>query len=341
MATLDEIVNVQIQLNTTAVGRADFGTLLVIGKADEKNAAGSVITVNNTGMLKSVTDEQTKAAVTVALSQNPKPLKVKVGFVANPEAVTAADLQAILATDQQWYFLGLAANQQNQMVLAKAVEATDKMLFLTCNDLSFAKQCQTAGLYRTALVVGGVNVGIALAVRGGSYRAGSETFALKQLAGVEPATISAQQEQEYANANATVYSKYTDSIKLTKGGKVSGGEWIDVIRFRDWLVDTMRSDLVFMMINRGKLPYTDAGLEVIANTMIRSLEEGVTAGGIVDWAENTDGETVRGYSVDVPRSSDVAPNVKASRVASVGFTAQLAGAVHAITVSGNFQYDNI
>lgn len=341
MATLDEIVNVQIQLNTTAVGRADFGTLLIIGKADEKNAAGTVITVNNTGMLKSVSDDLTKAAVTVALSQNPKPLKVKVGFVANPEAVTAADLQAILATDQQWYFLGLAARKQDQLVLAKAVEATDKMLFLTCNDLSFAKQCQTTGLYRTALVVGGVNVGIALAVRGGSYRAGSETFALKQLAGVEPAAISAQQEQEYVNANATVYSKYTDSIKLTKGGKVAGGEWIDVIRFRDWLVDTMRSDLVYMMINRGKLPYTDAGLEVIANTMIRSLEEGVSAGGIVDWTENTDGETVRGYRVEVPRAADVSPNVKASRVASVGFTAQLAGAVHAIAVSGNFQYDNI
>lgn len=341
MATLDEIVNVQIQLNTTAVGRADFGTLLVIGKADEKNRAGSVITVNNTAGLKSITDETTKAAVTVALSQNPKPLKVKVGFVTNPEAVTAADLQSVLDTDSKWYFLGLASNNQHQLVLAKAVEATDKMLFLTCGDLSFAKQCQTAGLYRTALVVGGANVAIALAVRGGSYKSGSETFALKQLAGVEPATISAQQEQEYVNANATVYGKYTDSIKLTKGGKVSGGEWIDVIRFRDWLVDTMRSDLVFMMINRGKLPYTDAGLEVIANTIIRSLEEGVSAGGIVDWTENTDGETVRGYRVDVPRASDIAPNVKASRVASVGFTAQLAGAVHAITVSGNFQYDNI
>ena len=129
------------------------------------------------------------------------------------------------------------------------------------------------------------------------------------------------------------------NLNLTRGGKVAGGEWVDVIRFRDWLQDVMQGNLVATLIIRPKLPYTDEGLAVIESSMIKSLEEGVKAGGVVDWRDSGEGQLVRGYTVTVPQAKDVPFNIKASRVAHVSFSAYLTGAIHAIEVTGSFTYD--
>ena len=44
------------------------------------------------------------------------------------------------------------------------------------------------------------------------------------------------------------------------GGKTGGGEWIDVIRFRDWLQNDMQVRVVNLLIVNPKIPYTDNGI---------------------------------------------------------------------------------
>jgi hypothetical protein len=126
---------------------------------------------------------------------------------------------------------------------------------------------------------------------------------------------------------------------LTNPGKVVAGEWIDVIRFRDWLKDTIQTNLTQMMINRDKVPYTDAGIQLCVNNLRKSLKNGQDVGGIAPNELDDAGETIPGFVVTFPRSSDLSANVKASRVLELGFSARLAGAIHAVEISGALAYE--
>ena len=62
------------------------------------------------------------------------------------------------------------------------------------------------------------------------------------------------------------------SKNITQGGKTGGGEWIDVIRFRDWLQNDMQVRVANLFITNPKIPYTDKGIGLIQNQMIASPE---------------------------------------------------------------------
>ena len=347
MATLDDIVSVDIHLNTTGIGRANFGTIMVFSRntdyvSGKAPAAGSVSTYNRLSDVAEIVSAGTPThkVLTAIFSQSPRPRQVKVFMTALPDNKWgAAHLAAAIQKDSDWYAAVIAGDSLEMIEFAKAIEG-ERRLFVT--DQLTPKAAKDQNLYRTAVIVGaeagGVTAG-AWAAKCLGYAAGSETWALKQLAGVQPASLTPQQDQEVLNNNGTVFSRMSANLSLTRGGKVAGGEWVDVIRFRDWLQDVMQTNLVATLINRPKLPYTDEGLAVIESSMIKSLEEGVKAGGVVDWRDNGEGQLVRGYTVTVPQAKDVPFNVKASRVAHVSFSAYLTGAIHAIEVTGSFTYD--
>lgn len=348
MATLDDIVSVDIHLNTTGIGRANFGTIMVFsrntdyvdGKAPAPN---SVSTYNRLSDASGIvaTGTATHKVLSAIFAQAPRPRQVKVfmAVVAAGTSWSADHLATAIQKDADWYAAVIAGEGPDFMPFAKAIEG-ERRLFVT--DQMVPKTAKDQNLYRTAVIVGqeggGVTAG-AWAAKCLGYAAGSETWALKQLAGIPAASLTPQQDQEVLNNNGTVFSRMSANLNLTRGGKVAGGEWVDVIRFRDWLQDVMQTNLVATLINRPKLPYTDEGLAVIETSMIKSLEEGVKAGGVVDWRDNGEGQLVRGYTVTVPQAKDVPFNIKASRVAHVSFSAYLTGAIHAIEVTGSFTYD--
>ena len=49
--------------------------------------------------------------------------------------------------------------------------------------------------------------------------------------------------------------------------------------------------------------------------------------------------TVPGFVITYPRSVELAPSIKASRVLSLGFTARLAGAIHVVEITGALAYE--
>lgn len=348
MATLDDIVSVDIHLNTTGVGRANFGTVMVFSRntdyvSGKAPAPDSVTTYNRLSDTAGVVAAGTPTAKVLAsiFAQSPRPRQVKVFMAALPasDSWKAEHLAKAIQKDADWYAAVIAGESTDLLTFARAIEG-ERRLFVT--DQMTPKAAKDLNLYRTAVIVGaeagGVTAG-AWAAKCLGYAAGSETWALKQLAGVPAASLTPQQDQEALSNNGTVFSRMSAQLNLTRGGKVAGGEWVDVIRFRDWLQDVMQTNLVATLINRPKLPYTDEGLAVIESSMIKSLEEGVNAGGVIDWRDNGEGQLVRGYTVTVPQAKDVPFNIKASRVAHVSFSAYLTGAIHAIEVTGSFTYD--
>ena len=121
---------------------------------------------------------------------------------------------------------------------------------------------------------------------------------------------------------------------------MAGGEWIDIIRFRDWLKQEVQINVTSVLINTyGKVPYTDPGIELIGTAIRKALDLGVVRGGIAPVELNEDNKEIPSYVITLPRSSGISDNTKAQRVLEdVKFSARLAGAIHLANIKGNLAY---
>lgn len=174
-----------------------------------------------------------------------------------------------------------------------------------------------------------------------SVNPGGETWANKQLAGVTTDALALTDINAITAKNGNCFVAVRN-ISVTQNGKVAGGEWIDVIRFRDWLKEEMQTDLFTMLINRDKLPFTDGGIALVESTMNKVLALGQTRGGIAPTEYDENGNENLGYTISVPLASSISANNKAQRVLQdCKFTARLAGAIHAVEIYGNLTYENL
>jgi hypothetical protein len=268
-------------------------------------------------------------------------------------SAVADDLDAITDEDQSWYGLVMVERvKQTQLDAAEWTEANDR-LFITATDesdvlnagvttdllsvLKNTRYYRTAALFHTNAATEYPDA--AWAGRVFTIKPGAETWALKQLASVTPSPLTATQKQTVVNKGGNTFEFYQAQIALTNPGKVAAGEWIDVIRFRDWLKDVIQVNMAQMMINRDKVPYTDPGIQLCVNNLRKSLQEGQNVGGIAPDELDASNNTVPGFVITYPRSVELAPSIKASRVLSLGFTARLAGAIHVVEITGALAYE--
>jgi hypothetical protein len=154
---------------------------------------------------------------------------------------------------------------------------------------------------------------------------GADTWVFKGLAGVDSYELTESEEGALADKNATYYIEVKD-VATTLGGKVAAGEWIDVVRGIDWLGARMQERIFFLLLNNKKIPYTDAGIDLVKGQVQAQLDEGVTATLLVGTPPPT---------VTAPKAASVNPTVRATRVLpNVNFKARLQGAIHAVQVTG-------
>ena len=140
--------------------------------------------------------------------------------------------------------------------------------------------------------------------------------------------------------NCNTFESFRDSVSITQIGKVAAGEWIDVIRFRDWLQEEMQVNIFNLLINRDKVPYTDEGIAAIEGQMIKALQLGQRRGGIAPTEYDEDGNEIPGWKISVPLAANISANTKASRILEdMTFTARLAGAIHVAEITGSLVYE--
>lgn len=179
---------------------------------------------------------------------------------------------------------------------------------------------------------------VAVAVRFLSYPTGSETWVNKSLAAVNISKFTSTVINALEKDPASYYIKIGNT-GLVQGGKVRAGEWIDVIRFRDWLKNDMQLRIINTIVKNSKIPYTDKGIGIIHNQMIASLKEGVRRGGISEDAYDEEDNRIPGYITSVPLAANLTDEQKASRkLIGCKFSAILAGAIHVVKVNGALVY---
>lgn len=166
------------------------------------------------------------------------------------------------------------------------------------------------------------------------YDPGSETWHLKTLSTIVPSSLSSANKQTLADSNISSFLRYA-GINVAINGKTLAGEWIDVIRFRDWLKNEMQMRVFNVLKAHRKVPFTDEGIAMIQGAMESALAVGQSVGGIAPTGYDAEGNEVPGYTVSVPLSADLTDIQRKSRkLTGCKYTARLAGAIHVVEIDG-------
>lgn len=357
MSNLDRIVNIAIELQSVVSSGASFDNILIVGPAP-KSPKGSVPDVGVYTDLAGVNEmgwiseggsaEPVGIAARIAFSQSVKPSKIYIAV--QKSASPGPDLEEPTVTlsraeaENGWYVIlpaGIAEDKFEAM--AEWTEAREKMFGYAYADPDDNPVAET--YFRSFGICYGEDAGegdpykhVAMAVRFLSYEAGSETWVNKSLAAVSVSSFTATDINTIENDPGSYYVRVGDT-GLVQGGKVRAGEWIDVIRFRDWLKNDMQLRILNLLVKRPKVPYTDKGIGLVRNQMIASLKEGTRRGGISEDQYNSDDELIPGFTTSVPLAADLSDTQRKSRtLEDCKFSAILAGAIHVVKVNGSLVY---
>ena len=266
----------------------------------------------------------------------------------------AETMTACVAYDSDFYGIAMASRADADILAMAAWAEANGKLYGTCvsganvidgaDNTDIASQLMLNNYFRTfSFYHENENdyPEVAVMARCFTVTPGGETWALKQLAGVQVDALTETQYTVLKAKNVNTFERFRN-LSLTQNGKVAAGEWIDVIRFRDWLEEEIKVNVVTAMINRNKVPYTDAGIAIIEAAIRQALVRGQATGGIAPTEYDENGNENLGYTVTVPLAATISPNQKASRILEdVQFTARLAGAIHVVEIDGSLTYENL
>lgn len=259
---------------------------------------------------------------------------------ANAPAVESwsTSVSAVQNANDTWYALAIESHNTLDVLEVAGVIEAKKKVFGTSSQASDVKTNVTTDLFSKLEALGYQRTfGIYSATADTEFpeaawigfqlqeQPGSNTWAYKNLAGV---TVSKLSDTESTNIKAKSGNTY-ESIggqSVTVGGKMFGGEFIDVMVFVDWLEARMTERLWFRMANSKKIPYTAAGATIIESEIRAQLNDGIRVGGLADSPSPV---------VRVPDVLSVAPNLRAQRIfEGIEFEARLAGAIHFVKIRG-------
>lgn len=165
----------------------------------------------------------------------------------------------------------------------------------------------------------------------------SITLKFKTLPNITVEGISYNKKSILDSKNCNAYISIAGNSMLAEG-KVIGGRFFDEVHGLDWLQNAIETNVFGMLYTKSKIPYTDAGIQILAQQVRNALSEAVDAG-LLAAGEDADGNFLsEGYSVDFVSADDMSQsNVEARFYNGLSFTALGAGAIHSVIVNGVFE----
>lgn len=251
----------------------------------------------------------------------------------------ATDLAAIIGADNNWYCLLLDSQSSAEVQAAASWAESNGKLFVYNNSDS---NCANAGsttdvmylLKQSAFTHSG---GLFSQTQLLSYSsaawagrllpttAGSENWAYKTLSGVLADTLTDTQVHAVENKNASVYTTLF-GLNLTQFGKTADGEWLDIPRGKDALMNAIQVGVLALQANSLTVPFTDAGIDMYRSVIMGVLKQFVNTGFL---------SSTPAPFVSLPTAASISAVNKAARNLTLAtFTATMAGAINSAVIQG-------
>lgn len=359
---LDDIVKCNIEISSPASSDATFNSILIVvpgPKAEGKKVMNKATAISQPEELLdygfTIADVAYTAA-TVAFSQNPAPTEIYVVIreTVSKDSSEYEDIRTALArANSQVGFYGahITSFEDNKTDLENAIswiEANEKLLAFEYQDYDNFPLKNTS-FYRSFGMYSGDPDGygeedeppkenkyaaLGWMAKCFGYDPGTETWNLKEVATIVPSALGTDQKKELENNKINSFRRY-GGCNVAIGGYTLAGEWIDVIRFRDWLKNEMQVNVFNVIKVNRKVPFTDEGISLIYGAMNATLKRGQNIGGIAPTEYDADDNPIPGFSITVPKASDLTESERKSRkLSGCKWTARLAGAIHAVEIEG-------
>ena len=251
----------------------------------------------------------------------------------------ADDISRAEQVDPAWYFLIITTSLDLDILeAAKSIESSIKLFFYETNSAdvknnvanNIAAQVSAKGYDRTVQVYISTSTDEADAAWVGGQAPkspGSITWKFKTLKGV---TVDDLTSTEKANLEANNVNYYTPigGQSIMQQGVCSSGEFIDIMRGTDWIHARIEENVYAALVNQDKIPFTNAGIDVIKSKIKQILLKAVGLGILVD-------EPARPLKVSAPDITLISANDKTTRLLqNVTFEGFYAGAIHKVKIQG-------
>lgn len=248
------------------------------------------------------------------------------------------DLAAILAADPNWYMLATDSRSEAR-INADAVFATtnDKLYIAQTHDTDVTNISTTTDIAsdlvglsnKRAAVLWTRNNNNFIAAGAAGYALpldpGTYTWVFKNIAGVITDSITGAIRSSFVAKRVTWYETVA-GLNITQGGKVAAGGFIDNLQTTDWLISEIEAEVFTLLANSPKVPFTDAGIRQISDTVGAVLQRAEGLGLLAPEPK---------FSVTSPKALEIATVDRAARTLNkIEFTGRLAGAIHKVIVRG-------
>lgn len=342
------------QVNTIKILNATNGvfTITINGVGYSFTASSSTIAAIRTALIAAVNAATATHSVTAANGGPADELTLTciagVGFsvevTANLQntATTAnngvqEDIITAENADNDWYALILTSRTDIDILAAATLIETRRKLFLACTSAAAVKSNTAGNIYAVLKAKGfartvpmwssdqAIGPEAALAGRCLPLDAGSETWKFKDLVGITADKFTDTEVNNFKANNVNIYRTFA-GFSMVSEGQVAVGEFIDVIRFIDWLQAQIEEEVFSLLISVTKVPYTDNGVAMIEAVVRKQLQRGINVGGL---------KADPAPEVIVPKVADIPTSTRATRtLPDVNFNAQLQGSIHFAEING-------
>lgn len=371
------VVNVSLSRNDNFPTRRGFGTQLIL---THTAVAGIVDATKRTKMYASLQEVEADypasttvyAAALSAFSQNPRPVRLKVGYVATPvgadDAAKKADFLTSLGSlndyDQSWYMITIDKALRDQPYLdglVEWVEAQPKIAMIDSNDVKLedpADETNIAARHkgtveRTAVFYHtdpdeylAASIAAYMSTRNFDDADSAYTVKFKKAPGVQNVDIGSAAvtavtgfvegigQSESSGHCANVLIDIGDQNFLVEGSMLTQNVFLDEIHATDWIIARTEEEALALFLNNARIPFTDQGMQQLASTPRGVMTMGVRAGIVAKDMNPSTGDYEPAYTIDVPSVFDVPESQRKARIApAISVRFRYAGAVHYTTIN--------
>jgi hypothetical protein len=290
-----------------------------------------------------------RAVITQVYATNPVYSQgVVTGDVDYPAALSAI---AAVAGDESWYGHTIQSRVQSDIedvaawtesrfhfFIPQSADAT----FLSGTAGNVGEVLESAGYKRTAgPLYHAVSSGVLNGYADGAWASrgfgmdldapgGRGIWAYKQLSGIVYDNVTSAQASNIYDVNGNIYGRNKGLSFTSKGTTAFGAPYfIDIQTTIDWIKARLEEDILALFVSKNVIPYSNAGINLIAATVKARLDQGVTFGHF-----SPDFPT----EVNVPDVANVSVSDKQNRELSIQASAVFAGAIQKLTLDLNLSF---